>query len=303
MSKNINLTTSIKNPSFEAPALDDGAFTLTLPTSWNIFDPFGFVPDNPTSTNSKVSAYNPTKSNYLLEAPSGQNVGTVYLTQTPDVAAVGLAQMFDTVVQANTQYTFSLDIGNPAGTSNGLDLTGFPGYRVLFLAGDEIVAIDNNSLNIEDGKFATSTVNFTAADGESFVGKNLGVRLINALSGEGIEVDFDDVRLTAQPVIASSVTDNQTLEGSSGNTTLNGSLGNDIIFGNGLSRNLFSRDGNDQVFGASTDEYVNGGTGNDIIFGNGGKDVLAGGAGDDIIFGGSQSDILIEIKKLSIARR
>lgn len=67
MSENTNLPTPIKNSSFEAPALDDGAFTLTLPTSWNIFDPFGFVPQNPTSTSSRVSAYNPTKSNYPVE--------------------------------------------------------------------------------------------------------------------------------------------------------------------------------------------------------------------------------------------
>lgn len=251
MAESTNLTTSIKNPSFEAPTLNDGAFTLTPPTSWNIFDSFGFIPQNPTSTSSKLNAYNPTKSNYLGEAPNGQNVGSINLIQNPNVATVGLAQLFDTVIQSNTQYTLSVDIGNPAGSSNGIDLTGFPGYRVLLLAGDEIVAIDNNSLNIEEGKFATSSVTFTAADGESFIGKNLGVRLINALTGEGKQVDFDDVRLRASTVIASAVKDNQTLYGSSGNTTLNGSLGNDILFGNGLSTNLFSRDGNDQVFGAS----------------------------------------------------
>ena len=293
MSENTNLTTFIENPSFEAPALDDGTFTLTPPPGWNLFDDFGFVPQSPTSTSSKVNVHNPTLSEYPGGVPQGQNVAGVYLTQAPNVASVGLIQTLDAVVQPNTQYTLTVDVGNPAGINEvGADLTGFPGYRVLLLAGGEIVAVDDNSLNIEEGFFATSTVSFTAADGESFVGKNLGILLINSLTGKGIEVDFDDVRLTASTITASAITENQTLYGSSGITTLIGGLGNDIIFGDGLSTTLFGRDGNDQLFGASTDDYIDGGTGNDIIFGNGGKNVLAGETGDDIIFGGSQADVI-----------
>lgn len=288
-----SLLIPITNPSFEAPALDDGTFNLTPPLGWGIFDDFGFVPQNPTFTTSSVNTHNPTNSEYPGGVPDGQNVGSVYLTQTPSVAAVGLIQTLDAVVQPNTQYTLTVDVGNPAGINEvGLDLTGFPGYRVLLLANDEVLAVDNNSLNIEDGKFATSTVSFTAAPGESFVGKNLGIILINSLTSEGIEVDFDNVRLNAQAVTASAVTDNQTLYGSSGTTTLIGGLGNDIIFGNGLSTILFGRDGNDQLFGSSTDDYFDGGTGNDIIFGNGGKDIISGETGDDIIFGGPLADVI-----------
>jgi Ca2+-binding RTX toxin-like protein len=285
---------SIKNPDFEEPVLADGAFNFSPPTGWNTFDPFGFVPENPILASSNVSALNPTKSVYPGEAPSGQNVASVYLIQAPGVASVGLAQTLDTVVQANTKYTLTVDVGNLVGNSEGgANLNGFPGYRVVLVAGDEIVAVDNNSLQIGEGEFATSTVSFTAAAGESFVSKNLGIRLINALTGEGTEVDFDNVRLNAQAVIASAASDNQILYGSSGTTTLSGGVGNDIIFGNGLSTTLFGRDGNDQLYGASTDDYIGGGAGNDIIFGNGGKDVLLGDAGDDIIFGGLQADIIL----------
>lgn len=277
----------INNAGFEETVLADGAFTLSPPSGWNTFDPFGFIPQ-PTLTSSNVGTFNPDEFAYVGGVPESQNVATVFLIQPPDTASVGLTQTLDTVVQANTQYTLSVDVGNPAG---GI-LTGFPGYRVVLVAGNEVVAVDNNLLSLEDGEFATSNVSFTAAAGESFVGKNLGIRLINALNGEGFNVNFDNVSLKAEAASASAVTSNQTLYGSSGTTTLNGDLGNDIIFGNGLSTTLFGRDGNDQLFGASTDDFIGGGDGSDTIFGNGGKDILLGDAGNDIIFGGSQADII-----------
>ncbi|MBW4602678.1 MAG: right-handed parallel beta-helix repeat-containing protein [Calothrix sp. FI2-JRJ7] len=284
----------IDNASFEEPVLADNTFTVTPPPGWQLYNPFGSIPQVITNESSTVGAFNPSTDNYPNGIPDGQNVGYAFLIDKPGSGFAGIAQTLDTVVAANTRYTLTVGVGNPTGAdiATGLDYAGFSGYRVELRAGDEIVAVDNNSLNIGEGKFATSTISFTAATSESIVGKNLTINLINELNGEGIEVDFDNVSLKAEAVTASAITGNQTLYGSSGTTTLNGGLGNDIIFGNGFSTTLFGRDGNDQLFGASTDDYIGGGAGNDTIYGNGGKDILLGDAGDDVIFGGSQTDII-----------
>lgn len=283
----------INNAGFELTVLPDGGYTLEPPPGWIAYNPDGLLPAireiSPENITSNIDTFNPT-ANFFNQVPEGENIANISLIQSPGSGIAGLTQTLDAVVAANTKYTLTVDVGSAAGNFFGFDLTGSPGYRVELLAGDEAIAVDNNSLTLEDGKFTTTTVTYTAAVGESILGKNLGIRLVNLLNGGGVEVDFDNVQLKAEAFTVSPITTNQTLFGSSNSTTLNGGLGNDTIFGNGLATIIFGGDGNDKIYGSAKDEYLSGGAGNDTIYGNGGFDTIYAGGGNNFIYGGSQAD-------------
>ena len=293
MSVRDTLNIPIQNPGFENPTIPDGSFTLEPPTAWRAYNLDGLFPGratiNATTITSNIDAFNPSSYFYPNEAPEGENVGNVSLVQAPGSGIAGLFQTLDTTVVANTKYTLTVSVGSAIGNFLNFDLTGSPGYRVELLAGDEAVAVDNNSLTIEDGTFSTSTVTYTSSAGESILGKNLGIRLVNLLNGGGVEVDFDNVQLKAEVVAPTNVTA-RTLYGTGAAETLNGSLGNDTIFGNGGADTIFGGDGNDSVYGSSSNEYIQGGAGNDTIYGNGGFDIIYAGEGDNLIYGGSQAE-------------
>jgi hypothetical protein len=200
-----SLNSTIVNGDFEEPVLADGDYTLETPTGWQLYNPNELIPANPTSDNSSVGVTNPTPEGgygYANEIYSGQNAAFVFLNDAVGSGVAGISQTFGSSLTANTKYTLLVDVGNPAGAdpSSGIDLTGFPGYRVELLAGDTVVAADNNTLQIADGTFATSIVNFTVGSDTPLLGENLGIRLINLLSGEGIQVDFDAVGLRTEQV-------------------------------------------------------------------------------------------------------
>lgn len=198
----------IVNPGFEDPILADGGFTLEPPTGWTAYNPDGLFPVNPivdptvapTTITSNIDAFNPTLDYYPNGIPEGENVGNVSLVQAPGSGIAGLAQTLDTVLAANTKYTLMVDVGSAVGDFLGFDLTGSPGYRVELLAGDTVLAAEQNNVFFKDGTFETSTVTFTATPDNLYLGQNLGIRLINILQGPGVEVDFDNVRLNAQVI-------------------------------------------------------------------------------------------------------
>ncbi|GAA6620979.1 hypothetical protein [Scytonema sp. NUACC26] len=190
----------IDNPSFELPVLADRDFTLTPPPGWEIYNPNGFVLSDPASTASGIGVFNPGNDVFVNEATDGQNTAYIYLTEAPGSGVVGFSQTLDTVLAANTQYTLQVDVGNAAGSFDDIDLTGFPGYRVELLAGDTVLASEQNNIFIQDGTFETSTVTFTATSDNLYLGQNLGIRLVNILQGTGVEVDFDNVRLSAEAI-------------------------------------------------------------------------------------------------------
>jgi Ca2+-binding RTX toxin-like protein len=198
--------------------------------------------------------------------------------------------------------TRTLPVASSTGSPSIIEIAN-PGFEIPVLEDDtiinsadvtnpvEVIGVDNNNLTITEGNFGKATVSFTAAAGDSFVGKKLGIRLINLNTAEGQEVDFDNVSLKAESVVANAITENQTLFGSNGEV-LNGGQGDDILYSNGLSTEIFGRDGNDWISGSSNDEYIVGGADNDTLLGNSGKDTLYGDAGDDLIYGGCQADTI-----------
>ena len=118
MSENNNSVDSvilIRNGDFEETVLADGDFRLTPPPGWEEYDSNNLVPANPTIATSNIGTFNPSKSDYPGEAAQGQNVGDVYIVQPPGSGITGLSQTLDTVLQPNTRYNLTVDVGNPAG--------------------------------------------------------------------------------------------------------------------------------------------------------------------------------------------
>lgn len=126
----------IRNGNFEETVLADGEFTFTPPPGWEEYDPKNLVPANPTIETSNIDTFNPLKSNYPSGAAQGQNVGDVNIVQPPGSGIAGLSQTLDTVLQPNTRYTLTVDVGNPVGKEGGIDLTGFPGYALALSVDD-----------------------------------------------------------------------------------------------------------------------------------------------------------------------
>ncbi|RAM49051.1 MAG: hypothetical protein C6Y22_24345 [Hapalosiphonaceae cyanobacterium JJU2] len=56
-----------------------------------------------------------------------------------------------------------------------------------------------NNLLIKEGEFKTSTVTYTTTAKDLHLGQKLGIRLVNLLQDKFSGLDFDNVRLTAEP--------------------------------------------------------------------------------------------------------
>lgn len=198
-----------------------------------MYNPDGLIPAQTTDDSSATGAFNPSVNNYPAGVPEGNNVGYGFLVEAPGSGEAGLSQILDARLAANTRYTLSVEVGNPTGDDPvpGISFPGFPGYRIELLAGGQVLAADNNSLSIAEGTFSTSTVTYVSSATNSLLGQPLEIRLINLLQGPGIEVDFDDVRLTAKAIP----------RGSTRSHRLNSGLGElrDPLYKSSMSDHLF----------------------------------------------------------------
>lgn len=194
---------AIANSGFEnpdltgvEPVIEDEVFTFETPPSWQLYDPSGLIPGNPNLETSYPGVWNPSSAFYPEEAPEGENIGAIFLNQSPGSGVVGLSQTLSNTLEANTQYTLQVEVGNP-----GSDLfAGFPGYAVQLLAGDTVVAEDNNTLDIAEGSFSTSTIVYNTSIDEPNLEQPLQIRLLNTLENNGLEVNFDDVELSTASI-------------------------------------------------------------------------------------------------------
>ncbi|MCP6760222.1 MAG: hypothetical protein NHB32_16085 [Fischerella sp. CENA71] len=194
----------IKNLGFEDPFLEvKDYYTVNTPPGWKTYDPNSLIPEQATAQTSYVGVTNATPSSafYDQKVPEGRNMGSVYLTQEPGSGIAGLEQILDTVLEPNKNYTLMVDIGNSADGYKDISFADFPGYRVELLAGDKVIAVDHNSVYIKEGEFKTSTITFTAKPDNPYLGKKIGIRLINLLQSLSRNIDFDNVRLTVEPAL------------------------------------------------------------------------------------------------------
>ena len=205
-------TISLENPGFETPEQVNsvvpgaGFFDFETPSGWNLYDPNGLIPENASLDTSFTGGWKPSEA-FFPVIPEGDQIGSIFLVP-PGSGEVGFAQNTDTTIQANTTYTLSAAILNtPASLDVGI-FEGFPGYRLELLAGNDVIATDNNTVTVDEGGFATATVSYTSSNDDPYLGDLLGIRLINPNlnnesgldGGNGVEVNFDDVRLSATSV-------------------------------------------------------------------------------------------------------
>jgi hypothetical protein len=166
------LPIDILNASFENPGLSDDEHSPTI-ADWNI------------GVSKGAGVFNPTSAHFTGgDVPDG--VQTAYLND----GAIG--QWLDSYLTVNTTYTLKVDIGHRSDTS-------FPGYMVELvvkeISGSTAIALDDSTLTPSPGEFATSIVSFTALPGDPNLNKRLGIRLTT----DGVQTNFDNVRLDATP--------------------------------------------------------------------------------------------------------
>jgi len=173
----------IVNGSFEDPTRGQGGYGAA--TGWDAWGP-----------GADVGNWYPEGYQFTSGAPDGDHVGWAYqyapLSGTPN----GLTQVLTTNFEAGTEYELTVEVGN------AWDYY-FSGYAVQLLAGDVVIGEDNNTLHPAWEEWATSTVAYSYDPAHAgLVGLPLEIRLLSlGLDPEGggtdVEVEFDNVRLTA----------------------------------------------------------------------------------------------------------
>jgi len=201
---------SINNAGFEANPVASNCFQGFIPTGWTLYDPSGIY-DGAVDAVGGLNT-EPGGPHFNNGAPEGDHVALVFLDGDTGGGPMGLTQVLDRVMEADTQYAMTVQVGNiasgqgppPCDVFGFFDLDGFPGYRVQLLAGGIVVAEDANTMagSIPEGEFALSAVTLSVGETHPQLGTPLEVRLINLNTigtpeDPGIEVDFDDVRLHA----------------------------------------------------------------------------------------------------------
>jgi len=159
----------ITNPGFEADSLPIGGIRITI-TGWR------------TSPGGGDGIFRPTTSDYPGGIPEGRNVAYVNLSGN------SVRQILSTPLEPNTTYVLSVEVG-----WNNNDP--FAGYLVQLRAGGTVLAEDRSSLRPAQGTWVTSTVRYTSGD----AGPELGAPLEIWLRSPGVQANYDDVRLTAEP--------------------------------------------------------------------------------------------------------
>lgn len=223
---------SISNPGFEAlylgsnlpPEYAGDVPTGTFPTGpppsgWTPYYEGGSPPPgafigvlNPGS----AADFAPDPAFFDLGAPEGDNAVLLYTSGDTGGAEYGVEQTLGAVLQADVQYTLSVEVGNigsatallpPYSNLGFFNIEGFPGYRLQLLAGGALLAEDVDTVLPAEREWETATLVFSATESHLQLDQPLTVRLVNRNQPDvagvtGIEVDFDDVQLDATPLSA-----------------------------------------------------------------------------------------------------
>lgn len=180
-------------------------FTFGVPFGWEEYDPNNLYPR--AGVLSGTVELDGT--DYFNDpAPDGDRVALLYNRTNQGDGEYGLQQTLSDTLQANTRYELSVQVGNIA-SGNGFNLEGFPGYRVELMAGGQVIALDNNLLDIPEAEFMESVVIFQTGNSHTQLGQSLGIRLVNLnvipdgfteQTSPDLEVDFDSIVLNSVAV-------------------------------------------------------------------------------------------------------
>lgn len=231
----VTVDVDVVNPSFEDITGENqiSVFTFGPLPGWDLYDPMS-ITGGGTGSDFFIGTLAPSEVpgqpgvflNFPGGATDGERVALAFnFDGTGDAGEYGLQQTLAATLEADTLYTLSVDVGNiaTAVTEGGATffLDGNPGYRVDFLAGETLLASDNSALTgaIAEGEFETSVVTFEAPADHAQLGEALTIRLVNlnetALvpAGNDLEIDFDNVRLTATTAAFGAIGEQQTQPG------------------------------------------------------------------------------------------
>ncbi len=209
---------AVTNPGFEdlyqGVDVPTGSFPVgPAPNGWTRYD-LGGTP----VAGSLLGVLNPgTQADYDADpgtadpcfpagAPEGDNVALLFKSGAAAADEYGIEQTLAATLQPNTRYTLTVEVGNiqtcgALGSNSNFDLDGFPGYRIELRAGTDVLVADDDTLAPPEGVFETSSIEFVS--GPSPPPSALTIRLIGlnqATGAANLEVDFDDVRLDAEPI-------------------------------------------------------------------------------------------------------
>lgn len=169
---------TVQNPSFEIPILNLGnapGQTGNATGTW-----ISYSPGWPGSVDMGAGEYLPSNTSLPTGATDGQDVlwiNSGYVSQT-----------LTATLQNNSTYTLQVDVAQR---------TDVPviDYYIYLMAGNTIIAADNNSLHPDPGTWLTSTITYTSGANDPLAGQALSI----VLGVNTWQTDFDNVRLADPP--------------------------------------------------------------------------------------------------------
>ncbi|MCC7349269.1 MAG: hypothetical protein IT446_01750, partial [Phycisphaerales bacterium] len=174
----------IPNFGFENPVLSDNNYTTNSVPGWTITPGSG----------SDGGVWNATASHFSPQAPEGSNIAYLETPSSSSTDAV-LSQVLGENLAANTHYELKVEVGYPNTTAG-------KGYKIQLLAGGVVLAEDDNSMTLTQGGWKTASLTFNTSANPSQLGQAMEIRLIaKASSGTYKQVEFDNVRLDALPIL------------------------------------------------------------------------------------------------------
>jgi hypothetical protein len=188
-----NAPIPVSNPSFEAPALADGA----LASGPGTFGGWSFA----GSANTWVGIFDPPSGSYPAAGgdgtppgADGSNVAFLFNDGGPS-ESVSATQALSATLAPGTDYTLRVAIGRFL-PDQPYAFSLFGGYRIELLAGGTPIAVDSGSVDPPVGEFrdATASVSSGGLD-PGLLGQPLAIRLTLAGSEAPRSTHFDDVRL------------------------------------------------------------------------------------------------------------
>ncbi len=185
-------------------------FTFGVPADWSLYDPNNIT----GSSGVFLGTLEPNGTDFFdSTAPEGDKVAILFNSSERGQGEYGISQTLTETLEANKNYNLSVEVGNIgsgfAENNQFFNLDGFPGYRIDLLAGNTVIASDNNTLanSIPEREFRTASVSFATDNSHALLGQALSIRLVNlnqipaGISGNpDLEVDFDDVQLDVSAI-------------------------------------------------------------------------------------------------------
>eukprot|EP01083_Nonionella_stella_P145390 455475_1 len=177
---------------------------------WTLYDPHNII-----TRDYNVGIANPQDGDamndpiYGSSPPEGNAVSWIVPSDDEGDGECGIQQTLSATLTPDTIYTLTAKVGNPGNNCWDdsmygyacLTCLGWTGYIMQLLAGNEILAQDDNSIYVDDYHWATITVQFITSSSHAQLGNALQIRLLqkNHEKTGGLLLFFDDVRLSASP--------------------------------------------------------------------------------------------------------